>query len=30
MANNEYTEKQLQVINGEIPIESMSGQYTVR
>ena len=26
MANNEYTEKQLQVINGEIPIESMSGQ----
>ena len=26
MASNEYTEKQLQVINGEMPIESMTGQ----
>ncbi len=26
MASNEYTEKQLKVINGEFPIESMTGQ----
>ncbi len=26
MASNEYTEKQLKVINGEMPIESMTGQ----
>lgn len=27
MANSEYTEKQLQIINGEIPIESVNGYF---
>ena len=29
MANNEYTEKQLKVINGEIPFESTQGRFLV-